>query len=458
MNRDELLDQLSQDILAYVMHGTFPEQHIAQEIAPSELEERFHDYEMLVRLHFILRPDVVDFVAELPARLRRVKTQTENVARVNQGSIDGKINWSATYRERHSRNPGDTSIFVCENRTENYDIDENLVLKRLLAIIHETLEECEQYLERDYAWINERWKGEADLVETLREAVQRNVHLTRIRRPEAYEPTDRMLQRAQESRQEVYREAARLLSRYRQTLAGEATAITELLDSTAIAPDDDETLFELFVLFRYISVIEGLTDDRFELQTIETGSQQVARLEADNQAIAVYHDSAARAQDLEFVSDIREKEPISLSRTERIQYETERVSDEYFLDSESRHHTGRPDVIVLEIESGDTVEYLITEVKYSNRQETVEQGIKETLEYLAFLRDDGELVHDETQMFGDGWNGVLVTRDIDSEPTAPIEKQRLIKILQASELESQLPKIVTRLLDAQDKNLSNTVN
>ncbi|WP_136686903.1 hypothetical protein [Halorhabdus amylolytica] len=447
MNRDELLNQLSQDILAYVMHGTFPEQHIVQEIVPSELNERFHDYEMLVRLHFVLRSDVVDFVADLPTRLRRVKTQTENVARVNRGSIDGKINWSATYRQRYSRNPRDGSVFVCENRTENYDIDENLVLKRLLAIIHETLEECDQYLEREYEWINDRWKGESDLVETLREALQRNVHLTRIRCPEAYEPTDRMLQRAEDSRQEVYREAARLLTRYRQTLAGEADAITELLDSTAIAPDDDETLFELFVLFRYISVIEGLTDDRFELQTIETGSQQVARLEADDQSIVVYHDSAARAQDLEFVSDIWDEDPHSLSRTERIQYETGRISDEYFLDNESRRHTGRPDVIVLEIESGGTRDYLITEVKYSKRQETVEQGIKETLGYLAFLRDDGELVHDDTRIFGDGWNGVLVTRDIDSEATATIEKQRLIKILQASELESQLPKIVTRLLD-----------
>lgn len=446
MNRDELLEQLSQDILAYVMHGTFPERHIAQEIAPSELDDRFHDYEMLVRLHFILRPDVVDFVAKLPARLRSVKTQTVNVAKTTRGSIDGKINWSATYRERHSRNPRDSSLFVCENRTENYDIDENLVLKRLLAIVKETLDECEQYLERDYEWINDRWKDETDLVEVLQETVQRNVHLTRIRRPEAYEPTDRMLQRSRESRQDVYRDAARLLTQYQRTLAGEADAITKLLDSTAIAPDDDETLFELFVLFRYISVIEGLTDDRFELHTIESGSQEVARLEADEQSIVVYHDSAARAQDLEFVSDIRDKDPGSLSRTERIQYETGQVSDEYFIDNDSRYHTGRPDVIVLEIESEETIEYLITEVKYSKRQETVEQGIKETLEYLAFLREDGELVHEEPRMFGDGWNGVLVTRDIESTRTAAIDDQRLIKILQASELESTLPNVVDRLL------------
>jgi len=447
MNRDELLDQLSQDVLAYVMHGTFPEHHFAQEIAPAELDDRFHDYEMLIRLHFILRPDVVDFVETLPHRLRGIKTQTENVSNVRRGRIEGKINWSATYRERNRRNPHDGSVFVCDNRTENYDIDENIVLKRLLALIHETLAECEEYLERDYEWVAERWKGESDLVELLRGVFRRNVHLTRIRDPDEYEPTERMLQRTHNSRQQVYRDAANLLSTYRATLASEREAIAELLQSTAIAPDDDETLFELFVLFRYISVLESLTSERFELNTIETGSQEVARLEASNQSIVVYHDSAARAEDLSFVSDVFEKEPGSMSRSERIKYETTRVSDRYFKEEpDSITRSRRPDVIVLEVESEETVEYLITEVKYSKRKETIEQGIEETLQYLAFLRDDGTLVHDESRMFGDGNSGVLVVRDLDDE-TSPLEEQRLLNILQASELESQLPRILNSLLE-----------
>lgn len=447
MNRAELLDELTQDILAYVMHGTFPEHHIAQELAPSELDERFNDYEMLVKLHFILRPDVVDFVESLPEHLRRVKTQTENVSRVNRGAIEGRINWSATIRERHSRNPRDKSLFVCENRTESYDIDENIVLKRMLALIYDTLSKCEEYLEREYEWVNDRWRGDPDLVKSMRDIFRRNVHLTRIRSPKEYEPTDRMIQRATESRQPIYRRAAQLLTDYQRTLRGEREAIAELLNSTAIAPDDDETLFELFVLFRYIGVVEQLSEGQFELQTIETGSQEVARLQDEERSIVLYHDSAARAQDLEFISDVKDKDPGSLSRTELIQYETGRLTDEYFVEDEFRSTTGRPDVIVLEIEEDDSVEYLITEVKYSSRRETIQRGIKETLEYLAFLRQGDELVHGNSNVFGSGWNGVLVTRDIETRETAEIEDQRLLRILQASELETELQNVVERALN-----------
>lgn len=447
MNRDELLDRLSQDILAYVMHGEFPEHHFAQEIAPSELDERFHDYEMLVRLHFILRPDVVEFVEALPQHLRSIKTQTATVSNVRRGTVEGRINWAATTRERHSKNPDDQSIFVCDNRTENYDIDENIVLRRLLGLIYETLRESEHYLERDYDWVNERWKGESDLVEEMRDIFRRNVHLTRIREPDEYEPTERMLQRAHESRQEVYRDAAALLSRYRETVSGDPGAIRELLEQTAITPDDDETLFELFVLFRYIGVVEGMANDRFTISTIERGSQEVARLESDGRSIVIYHDSAARAEELKFIPDIDEKDFESLSRTEKIKYEKRKVAENYFPDSEFDYTSGRPDVIVLEIESEEHLEYLITEVKYSARQETVERGIEELLEYLAFLRDDEELVFDEPDIFGSGWNGVLAIRDIQDEKTSPLDEQRLVKILQASELDTQLEKIVSEMLE-----------
>lgn len=447
MNREELLDRLTEDVLAYVMHGAFPEHHLAQELAPSELDERFHDYERLVRLHFVLRPDVVDFVESLPRRLRSVKTQTENVSRVTRGNVDGRINWSATVRERHSRNPNDRSLFVCENRTESYDVDENVVLKRLLALVHDTLGECEEYLARDYEWVNERWRGDPDLVETMRDVFRRNVHVTRIRRPEEYEPTERMLQRASESRQEVYREAARLLARYRETLAGDREAIAELLEQTAITPDDDETLFELYVLFRYIGVVEELSNGRFELRTIETGSQEVARLDHEDRSIVVYHDSAARAHDLRFVSDVDDKDPEALSRTERIQHESGRLTDEYFLGDGRTRTTGRPDVIVLEIDDGETAEYLITEVKYSSRRETIQRGVKETLEYLAFLRDGDDLVHEDDAVFGSGWNGVLVVQDVDEAETRSVEDQRLLRILQASELDDGLRTVVGTMLE-----------
>ncbi|MFB6296179.1 MAG: hypothetical protein ABEH66_04970 [Halobacteriales archaeon] len=449
MNREELLEALTSDILTYVMHGSFPEHHLAEQIKFEGLDERFDDYETLIRLHFVLRPDVVDFVEDLPKHLRQVKTQTENVSRTVRGQVEGRIDWNKTYRERYSTNPGDTSLFVCENRSENYDIDENIVLKRLLSVIYDTLAECSEYLREDYEWVTDRWKDNLELVDRMTDIFERNVHVKRIRDPAEYEPTRRMIGRAADSRSDLYREAASLLTDYRESLRGDENAILELLQETAITPDDDETLLELFVLFRYVEVIERLHDGEFRLRTIESGKQEVARIEADDDTeIVLYYDSSAGDRGLSFDSTPPEGKS-DLSRHEMVQRKSLETVRQYFENERFDSRTGRPDVIVLEIDRGDTREYLITEVKNSTRKETIREGITETVEYLAFLQQGSEFVFDrETDFLGDGWNGVLVVQDIHDTETADFADQESqpIRILQASAVEDRLQDVVEQVM------------
>jgi hypothetical protein len=448
MNREELLSQLSQDILTYVMHGTFPERHVAEKIKPTGLDERFDDYEKLINLHFILRQDIVRFVENLPQRIRNIKTQTENVSQVNRGTVNGRINWSSTVQERYTTNPHNRALFVCDNRSEDYDIGENIVLKQLLSTIYTTLRESEEYLQRDYEWVSDRWKEGNDLVATMRRIFERNIHVTRIRDPEEYEPTERMLQRASESRSEIYRLAATHIRKHRESIAGDADAIRELLDQTAITPDDEETLFELFVLFRFVSSIESMSDQEFKLRTIETDSQEIGRLNWEGETeIVLYHDNSARERNLSFITEAFEKPESELTRTELVQRESRAVANQYFDGPDFERRTGRPDVIVLEVRGDSECEYLITEVKYSNRPETIRSGIKETLEYLAFLRKDGDYVYQDGDAFGSGWNGVLVTQDMENTEAKPLSEQRSIKILQASEVEEKIQSIFQTVIE-----------
>jgi len=446
MKREQLVEGLSQDILAYVMHGSFPEQHVVEELEPEGIDGRFEDYESLVRLHFVLRPDVVEFVERLPRRLRSIETATENVSRTTRGQVDGRINWSKTVKQRYSRNPNDRSVFVCESRSENYDTDQNVVLKRLLALVHETLTNCAELFERGYDWVTERWQENLELVDQLRNIFERNVHITRIRDPEQYEPTDRMLQRAWSSRSALYREAAELLWSYRRSLAADEEAIAELLRETAITPDDEETLLELYVLFRYVSTIEALSDDRFRLRTIQSGSQEVARMENGDQELVLYHDNSGGDRGISFVPEEFERPREELSRAGVVQREAQSVAESYFQERELRLSTGRPDVIVLEVRRETERQYLVTEVKNSTSYDTVRSGIKETLEYLAFLRQDGELVFDDEQPFGTGWNGILVIQDIEGEETAGLDEQQSLRILQASEVEGKLRRVLENVL------------
>ena len=448
MDRAELLDGLTEDVLSYVMHGSISEDVVAERIKPEGLDRRFDEFRTLVDLHFVLREDVVAFVRELPRHLREIETSTRTRTRTTNGAIEGRVDWQETMRRRHSQSPGNAALFVCDTRAENYDTAENLVLKHLLSVIHATLENAEEYLERDYAWVNESWRGEENLVDDLRRVVERNVHVRRIRAPETYEPTDRMLTAAEGSRQDLYREAARLVGARDAILDGEPDALRELVASTAITPDDDETLFELFVLFRFVAALDRMHKGTLEIRTIESGRQEVARFSGDKEVV-IYHDNSARDRGLSFRSVPEEKDDEELSRTETVQRMAHRIAEEYF-DRSFRNQTGRPDVIVLEVFSPEerTYEYLVTEVKNSTDTGTIRTGIKETLEYLAFLRVDEELVHgDDTSgpYFPDGQKGLLVVQDLGEE-TEALDEGRPMRIVRASELDDELESILDELV------------
>lgn len=452
MNREELIDGLTQDILAYVMNGGFPKQELATSIKPEALDQRFEDYELLLDLHFILKPDVVEFVEQLSQRLRNVRTETKTVARTQRGGIDGHINWGATVKTRYSTNPNDRSLFVTENRSEDYDIPENIVLKRLLSIIYTTLRDADEYLKGNYDWVTDGWQANTDLIDEVQRTVERNVHVRRIRDPETYEPTERMLTTAANSRQEIYRGAATLLRGRQELFDGNPDALRTLLSQTAITPDDQARLFELYVLFRFITTLEELQDTQPVFQTIKSGRQEVARIDGA-QEIVLYHDKSASDRGLSFSTDTipDNREP---TRAERVQQTARDVASTYF-DKDFQNHTGRPDVIVLEVKSDNplTYEYLIAEVKHSTREETIRTGIKETLEYLAFLRVNEDFVfgHNtsaEVDIFGSGWNGLLVVQDLDqSTPSIDEQNDEPITILQAGELDAELPTILRSLLN-----------
>jgi hypothetical protein len=448
MNRDDLLEQLTQDILTYAMSGAFPEEDLATSLKPEGLDERFEEYELLLDLHFILQDDVTEFVRELPRHVRSIRTETQNVSRTTRGAVDGRINWSATIKQRYSQYPGDRSLFVCENRAEDYDIPENIVLKHLLAVIYDTLSAAEPYLNGEYQWVKETWRGDEQLIEELTDLFERNVHVRRIREPETYEPTERMLTQAEQSRQDVYRRAAELVRKRQRLFAGDEDLLRDLLNETAVTPDDEDTLFELFVLFRYIATIDEMRDGSFSLQTITSGRQEVAKFEGEGETdIVVYHDQSASDRELSFRTEA-EPDADALSRTDRVQHVAREVASEYF-DQNFQNHTGRPDIIVLEIIREGSYEYLITEVKNSSRTKTIRQGIKETLEYVAFLRVDDQFVFgdDDDDIFGDGWNGVLVIQDL-AEDTPSVEDQadNEITILQAGELDSGLKRVLDEVI------------
>ena len=380
MEKNELLDHVAEDIFSYVMQGNFPEESIASSLKPKDLDDRFEDYERLMDFHFVLRDEIVDLVKNLDSELRSVKTETEKESRISNGSVDGRINWSSTVKERYSRNPNNSALFVVDNSTQDYSIDENVVLKKLLSIIYNTLDDCEDFFDRNHKW-SEKWKEEhGDLVQEMKNIFERNVHIERIRDPKDYEPTERMLNTAENSRNKLYRDSAKYLRMRDRIFSGDEDEIRDLLEKTAITPDDEDRIMELFVLFKFISSIESIEAGKdFQLNTISRGTQRIASMESGDKEIRIYHDSSAKKDlGIEFKYDPEEHikqedgEPVrGLTRPEKVEKEAQNTIENYF-DKTTSNHTGRPDVILVEIINEDGQrEYFITEVKNSTNENTI---------------------------------------------------------------------------------------
>lgn len=330
-------------------------------------------------------------------------------------------------------------------------------MKRLLSVIYETLKNCEKFFERNHEW-SKKWNDEG-LIEDMKNIFERNVHVKRIKEPSEYEPTERMLKSAENSRKRIYRESARLIRKRQNIFSGDKDEIRELLNKTAIRPEDEETLLELFVLFRFISTIENIKSENFSLNTGSRGSQRIATMEGEKKEIAVYHDSSAKKDlGIEFKFDPEQHIPKDengnpvrpYSRPEQVELKSREVVKNYFKKENSQQHTGRPDVILVEIidKESDDREYFITEVKNSTNEKTIKRGIKEALEYLAFLRDSDDFIYDRDS-FGGEKSGLLVVQDFEgNRDTQDLEEQEgPIRIVEASKLEKNVRDIISEKIN-----------
>jgi hypothetical protein len=161
----------------------------------------------LLRIHFVLTDEVIDFVQALPKRVRRIKTTVDKRSQILNGEVRGRIEWDKTIKERFKCNYGSSTLFVCDQTEKNYNISENIVLKRLLSVIHSIVfEELKPAIDKDYKWIGS-WTEQKKLKTALKEVFLRNIYIKRITSDDT-EITERMIHSASKSRNKLYRDAA----------------------------------------------------------------------------------------------------------------------------------------------------------------------------------------------------------------------------------------------------------
>lgn len=402
-----LLDEITDDFHTYLRKGVRIERVIGSAHADLDID----DIETLLRIHFVLTDaaedhsevGVLDFMRQLENRIRRMKTTTAPESVEYRGEIRGRIDWQGTVKTRARAGQLDEPVFVCTQPEEHYNIDENLVLKRLLTVIHEIITEDLAYAldnPAGYEWLD-AWvnpdahtggRNPESASEMLTRIYEQNIYLQRIDVAEA-DVTDRTIESVKRSRSQFYQDAAVLLDRYRQLMNHEldSAEAREILNHTLIAPENAETLFELYWVFRVLEAYEGveyrvLTDTRDNPSTIATWVQ-------DGSRFILSHD--ATGESLTFSEAIGSEviEPDGyLYRMNEVLTRWQSLSKELLGRGGSDSlWGGRPDIVLeqyQETDSGGWVldQVFLGEVKYTQNIDYVATGLRELLEYMAFVK------------------------------------------------------------------------
>lgn len=450
---DELLESIAEDFHTYLRRGVRFEHVIGS--AHPELD--IDDLETLLRIHFVLTDaadddkdvGVLDFVRKLEGRVRRMKTTTTPESVRRHGEVRGHIDWQQTVKARSRTGRLDEPIFVSQQPEEHYNIDENLVLKRLLSIIRKIVfDDLAHALENPgrYGWLKVWTDTDAtsaprdpeSAADMLKRVLEQNIYLQRIDAKDR-ELTDRTIESVKQSRSMFYQEAAILLDRYRQLMQHEldSSEAREILNHTIIAPDQTDILFELYWIFRILSAYENvqyrvLTDQRAHPSVIAAWESEGARYR-------VSHDSTGTGLTFYESTGSESIEPDGyLYRLNEVLSRWRELSEEMLnRGGERTLWGGRPDIIVERYEQEDGIWLLdhvfVGEVKYTKNLDYVASGLRELLEYMAFVRErdsEGDYVEaPENLLDSVRVKGLLFVDDLQREVSTPDE----IRIVQYPE-------------------------
>jgi hypothetical protein len=444
LGEETMAETVREELVTYLRAGTINEGRVAKTLDITDLE--IGNLDRLKRIHFCLSDQVREFVERLGDELRRIDTTTQRERVVTRGEVRGQIDWQETTNLRYSAAGGDRTQFACETPYTEYNTARNLVLKKLLWVIHSTA--TQDLKEISYPWRTSKWTD--DDITDFNRLYNRNVHLNRISGGESITVTDRMLSETRSARQTLYKDAYKLYDLYDRLLSNTRDDdVGELLQDTLVIPERIPRLFELYCVFQLLRQLQlhGL-----ELQVIEPGATYLGKLETEERRVKVFHDATGSLSFFVPLEDIEQPVTDYYKRHRRSLQRHQALVDS-FLDVESRPslYSGRPDLVleVYDVADGEETltDVVLGEIKYTSSQQTFSTGLRELIEYMEFAQID---TSSRTYISDEGINisGLILTEDVETQHHELAEPIRHLtaNTLQSGATESDwLPDTLTEL-------------
>ncbi|WP_459195669.1 hypothetical protein [Wukongibacter baidiensis] len=388
-NLKSLISEIAEDLIIYMKSGKLEPMTFLK-----DLDINVHNFDQLLKIHFLLKQEVKEFVLELPKMIRKFRTSTSKSSRTLRSEIKGQIDWKKNTQLRS--NSSDDSLFACNESNKYYNIKENLVLKELLDTLYNILLHDINYKKFiQYDWFKD-WK---ELNNIISKIYLKNVYISRIR-SEKTVVTDRMINDTLKHRTPLYRKAAQLLASYRKLMRYDISPeeARELLEKTFILPSKEGTCFELYWV---MNLIRANTEYK-QLRIIDGSNNLVASWEDDHHKYEIFHDSIGSRR-IQFNVPFDE---VAVSNSDYLnrrvasrKSSSELIKAIFSRDTNSMFWSGRPDII-LEISDKITNKLnkvVLGEVKYTNNSQYASQGLQELFNYIMLAKNGTDYLFDSAE-------------------------------------------------------------
>ncbi len=377
-SRTKLIRDVQDNLVTYLGSG---EQINQNEISKklTKIEYEVSDFTRLLEIRFVISPFVKRYVDTVAKNIQNIKTSKINVSNEARGVVKGSIDWGQTIKARYDRGINDTSIYVTKTPETEYNLPENILVKKLLSIIRDILMDDVKYIDQN--WRRDIWPDEE--INKFDRLYQENVYLNRIRVSSSQQITDSELNAARNARSQLYNEAYDLYLFYEDLLnyTFKNQKTMNLLQECLTVPETS-TLFELSCIFSLIEIFKNNYDTH--LVPIKTGMGPIAILQNNRYTLKIYHDSTGPV-------DLTESIPENPLDDYLMRYSS--VLEQYasFRDIKNQNiiYRGRPDLIITvqkNTEASELNSVIIGEFKHTINKQTISKGTKELIEYLYYSK------------------------------------------------------------------------
>lgn len=386
IKKEAMISEIQEELIIYFREGKINPR------SAFDLEDiKFHSIYDILKIHFLLSEEVRNYILKLEKNIRSIKNSTTLEKRLFRGEVRGSIDWNKTIQHRDNHQHNDRMSFVCDNVNKFFETKENIILKRAISIIYTVV-----YEDIDLKHIKKQnwFRNGEQLAKIISNVYHSNVYIKKMETSKI-KISDKMIADVSKSRNEIYRDSAKIVRLYREIMSLEKKHMEDLFEETFIEMKDINEVFELYSIFKYIR--NKYNDETVSYNIIDSSEKYLASIEDNDFLYEIYHDKTAvdhlkfridRSEVDESNNDYLTKKLDSLHRKDQIMYEVNEAKPS------TRFWRGRPDLIIIKWNKNDkTIEEIeIGEIKYTNNMDYLSTGLEELLEYMYLVKEANDYI------------------------------------------------------------------